>query len=273
MVHEELNEVKRIARAAGAILLRYYCALETIEWKSPGDPVTVADREASDLIVRELEGLFPDDAILSEELPDHDARLTRSRVWMIDPMDGTREFIDHREDFAVQIGLTIDGTPTLGVVYQPTADKLYYADRAKGAFLERGGEVTGLQVSNESSASRLTMAMSRSHRSGRVDRIANELRILQSIRMGSVGLKVGTICEARTHLYLHLGNKTQIWDTCAPEAILRESGGRMTDVFGDPLEYRQSDVKNQRGVIASNTVIHDRTLAVVQRILSEKNVS
>ncbi len=174
MVHEELNEVKRIARAAGAILLRYYCALETIEWKSPGDPVTVADREASDLIVRELEGLFPDDAILSEELPDHDARLTRSRVWMIDPMDGTREFIDHREDFAVQIGLTIDGTPTLGVVYQPTADKLYYADRAKGAFLERGGEVTGLQVSNESSASRLTMAMSRSHRSGRVDRIANE---------------------------------------------------------------------------------------------------
>src|SRR5262249_37085201 len=152
----------------------------------------------------------------------------------------------------------------LGVVYQPTADKLYAASRGAGAFLENRGVTSALRVSAESAALQMTIAMSRSHRSARVDRIASDLRIAQSIRMGGVGLKVGTICEARAHLYIHLGNKTHIWDTCAPEAILTEAGGRMTDAYGDPLDYTQLEVKNPRGVIASNALIHDRVLSIVR---------
>jgi 3'(2'), 5'-bisphosphate nucleotidase len=268
MVHDELTEVKRIARAAGTILMQYYRELETVEWKAPGDPVTIADLEASDLIVQELQLLFPDDAILSEEMPDSAARLSRRRVWMVDPMDGTREFIEHREDFAVQIGLTVDGSPTLGVVFQPSKDKLYSADRGRGAHLESGGFTTRLEVSAESAAANLTIALSRSQRSGRVDRVASNLRIPHSIRMGGVGLKVGIICEGGAHIYVHLGDKTHIWDTCAPEAILREAGGTITDAYGKPLDYRSYLVRNPRGVVASNGRIHDRALTVIERILS-----
>lgn len=267
MVPEELIEVKRVARAAGRILMRYYRALDTVEWKSPGDPVTVADREANDFIVEELRRLFPEDAILSEEMADTGDRLTQRRVWMIDPMDGTREFIEHRPDFAVQIGLIVDGTPTLGVVYQPITDKLFFAERGRQAFLENGGNTTRLHVSKESTSSQMAIVLSRSHRSGRVDLIAQEFGIRHSLRMGGVGLKVGLICEGQAHLYLHLGNKTHVWDTCAPEAILTEAGGRMTDAFGDPLQYTRAEVTNPHGVIASTGLIHDRVLAVVHRVL------
>src|SRR5262249_455859 len=107
-MRDELNEVRRIARDAGAILSKYYEQAPSIEGKAPGDPVTVADREASEFIVRELSELFPTDGILSEEMPDDPARIHRSRVWMVDPMDGTREFIAHRPDFAVMIGLIVE---------------------------------------------------------------------------------------------------------------------------------------------------------------------
>jgi len=264
----ELSEIKRIARRAGAILLSYYRSDANVDWKAPGDPVTAADRDASEYIVGELRILFPDDAILSEEEPDDPKRLSSTRVWMIDPMDGTREFIAHREDFSVMIGLIIKGQPKLGVVYQPVKDKLYSAAESLGAVLEDQSGTRNLQVSLEDTASKLTMARSRSHRSSRVDRIAETLRIGQSIAMGSVGLKVGLICEGQAHLYVHLGNMTQIWDTCAPDAILREAGGRMTDVYGNPLRYVDRDVKNKHGVIASNGMIHDRVLRVAQSVIT-----
>src|SRR5439155_4144068 len=101
-----------------------------------------------------------DYGVLCEEEPDDLSRLQRTHVWMIDPMDGTREFIEDRDEFAVQIGLVVDRTPVLGVVYQPTAGKLYYAARGLGAFLDSGGSVSKLHVSAEQVASRLTIVES-----------------------------------------------------------------------------------------------------------------
>src|SRR2546427_376877 len=123
----ELDVAKKLAVEAGGILLTYYKQGISIDWKAPNDPVTVADREASDLIVGNLKRAFPEHAVLCEEEPDDLVRLKRSHVWMIDPMDGTREFIAHRDEFAVQIGLVVKGTPVLGVVYQPVTRKFYYA--------------------------------------------------------------------------------------------------------------------------------------------------
>src|SRR5262249_36867133 len=134
-----------------------------------------------------------------------------------------------------QIGLIIDGIPVVGAVYQPTTKKLYYAGRGMGAFLESNGERTPLHVSKEETASRITMAMSRSHRSVRVEAIRERLRIPNVLQMGSVGLKVGAVCEGRAHLYVHTGSRTHVWDTCGPEAILREAGGIMTDISNQPL--------------------------------------
>src|SRR5215831_269164 len=266
-MQKELAVAKQLALDAGAVLMDYYQRTVSVDWKAPGDPVTAADREASELIVTNLVRKFPDHAVLSEEEPDNLRRLTESHVWMIDPMDGTREFIEHRGEFAVQIGLVVEGTPVLGVVFQPTTNKLYYAAQGLGAFLESNGTVTPLHVSTEQAAARVTMAVSRSHRSARVEAIRERLKIKNVIRMGSVGLKVGAVCEGLAHLYLHTGSSTHLWDTCAPEAILREAGGRMTDVSNNFLKYRAKDLRNPHGLIASNGVIHERAVRITQSVL------
>jgi len=267
-MEKELELAKSLALDAGKILMDYYHRGTSIDWKAPGDPVTAADREASDLIVGGLRREFSDHAVLCEEEPDDLDRLHRTHVWMIDPMDGTREFIEHRGEFAVQIGLVVGQTPVLGVVYQPTADKLYFAARGLGDFLQSGASVTRLHVSTEQTASRLTIVESRSHRSARVQAIRQALRIGESIVTGSVGLKVGTVCEGRAHLYVHPGHRTQLWDTCAPEAILREAGGRMTDISNAPLRYDTAEVRNLNGIVATNGVIHDRVVEVTQSVLA-----
>jgi 3'(2'), 5'-bisphosphate nucleotidase len=264
----ELEVAKRLALGAGSILMEHYQRGTSVDWKAPGDPVTVADREASEFIVGSINREFPEHAVLCEEEPDDLVRLRRSHVWMIDPMDGTREFIEHRDEFAVQIGLAVEGTPVLGVVYQPTARKLYYAARGLGAFLETNGSITSLHVSPEQVASRMTIAESRSHRSARVQAIRQTLRIPESILTGSVGLKIGIVCEGRAHLYVHTGRRTYLWDTCGPEAILREAGGRMSDVSNAPLRYDTSEIQNLHGIIATNGVIHDRVVQVTQSVLA-----
>jgi 3'(2'), 5'-bisphosphate nucleotidase len=268
VMEKELETAKQLAVAAGSILMKYYGHSGPVDWKAPGDPVTAADRAANEFIVTSLAREFPSHGILSEEETDDFVRLERSHVWMIDPMDGTKEFIDHRGDFAVQIGLVVDGLPALGVVYQPTTKKLYYASNGIGAFLEAdGAPAIPLHVSPEHTASRMTIAVSRSHRSARVDAIRERLQIKDSIQMGSVGLKVGLVCEGRAHLYIHTGAGTKLWDTCGPEAILREAGGRMTDVSNNPLQYDVREIKNFNGTIASNGVIHDRAVQATQSVL------
>jgi 3'(2'), 5'-bisphosphate nucleotidase len=267
-MEKELAIAKKLALEAGAILMEYYQQAYSVDWKAPGDPVTAADRRASQLIVSNLSREFPSHAILSEEEPDNLRRLEESHVWMIDPMDGTREFIEHRDEFAVQIGLTVDGTPVLGVVYQPVTKKLYYAAKGMGAFLETAGAKAPLRVSSEEKAGEMTMAVSRHHRLGRVDAIRQQLRIPNVVRIGSVGLKVGALCEGVAHLYIHAGNLTHLWDTCGPEAILREAGGRLTDISNEPLQYRGRPLKNPNGIIASNGVIHDRAVNVTQSVLA-----
>jgi 3'(2'), 5'-bisphosphate nucleotidase len=113
----------------------------------------------------------------------------------------------------------------------------------------------------------MTIAESRSHRSARVEAIRQRLNIPESILMGSVGLKIGLVCEGRAHLYVHTGPRTHLWDTCGPEAILREAGGRMTDVANAPLQYDTPEVKNLRGIIGTNGVIHDRVVSATQAVL------
>ena len=265
---KELEIAKKLALGAGSILIDHYKHGISVDWKAPGDPVTAADREASEFIVGNLKREFPEHAVLCEEEPDDLVRLERSHVWMIDPMDGTREFIEHRGEFAVQIGLVVNGTPVVGVVFQPTARKLYYAAQGAGAFLESDGPVIPLHVSPEEAAARLTIVESRSHRSARVQAIRERMRIPESIMTGSVGLKVGIVCEGRAHLYVHPGHRTHLWDTCGPEAILREAGGRMSDISNAPLKYDTAEVRNMNGIVATNGAIHDRAVQVTQSVLA-----
>jgi 3'(2'), 5'-bisphosphate nucleotidase len=254
---EDMEAARTLAVRAGAILLEHY-SQPAVAWKGRGNPVTEADRSASAFIVRELQRLFPEDGILSEEEPDDPNRLSKSRVWIIDPLDGTMEFIRHLDEFAIMIGLSIDGIAKVGVVYQPMTEKLFYAALGCGAFLVENRITRLLQVSRESNPVAMTMALSRSHHSADVDAIQRQLGINKTVLSGSIGLKVGLICEGRAHLFINSSRNTSLWDTCAPEVILHEAGGRMTDLRNAPLHYGGSVVRNLRGVVASNGTIHDR---------------
>jgi 3'(2'), 5'-bisphosphate nucleotidase len=181
-------------------------------------------------------------------------------------MDGTTEFVAHRDEFAVMIGLAIHGKPVMGVVYQPTEGKLYYAVAGSGAFMEQHEMRQPLQVSREADVSRVVVAVSRTHDSARAQQIRDALQIRRTLQFGSAGLKIGKICEGIAHLYLVLGAGTSQWDTCAPEAILHEAGGRMTDMAGNPLRYNVAEPRNLRGLVASNGVIHDRVIEALGHV-------
>jgi 3'(2'), 5'-bisphosphate nucleotidase len=262
----ELEKAKDLAVRAGAILLDHYAHPPKVAWKGLNDPVTDADRAASDFLIGELTRHFPGDGVVSEEMADSEARLARSRVWMVDPMDGTKEFIARRDEFAVMVGLAVNGRSSLGVVYQPVSRKLYYAAEGHGAWRLFEGQEVGLNVSSESDPAKLVLAVSRSHPSRRVERIRRQFGIEQTLPSGSMGLKVCLICEKRAHLYLHMTAHTFQWDTCAPEAILTEAGGRLTDLDGNALVYNSKDLRNAHGVIASNGVLHDQVVAVARQL-------
>jgi 3'(2'), 5'-bisphosphate nucleotidase len=269
----ELEISLRLARDAGAAILDLYRKPIEIEQKdsfSDREPVTEADRVANDLIVNGLQREFPDDGILAEESVDTAHRLGKHRVWMIDPLDGTTGFIDGNGDFAVQIGLAQNSEAVLGVVYQPVTGVLYRAVRGQGCWIERPNFMPErATVSTQNELHLMRLAASRSHRSPRMDRVVNAFAVKQEVRRGSVGIKVGLICEQQCDLYVHLSPRTKQWDTCAPEIILHEAGGQITDLFGQRLRYNVPEVQNRNGLVASNGVAHEKILAALDPLLNE----
>ena len=270
---QEMSVALELAREAGAAILDVYEGPLEIEQKAGADdrePVTQADKIANEIIVTRLSREFPEDGILAEESIDTERRLAKSRVWMIDPLDGTTGFIEGNGDFAVQIGLAENGECMLGVVYQPLTGILYRAVRGGGAWVERpemGPERA--KVSDHIKLATMRLAASRSHRSPRMDRVVQRFGVKQEVRRGSVGIKVGLIVEQQCDLYVHLSPRTKQWDTCAPEIILREAGGKLTDLFGRPLLYNSPEVQNRNGIVASNGVAHGQVIAALGPLLAE----
>jgi len=269
----ELSTAIELAREAGAAILDYYDGPLKIEQKSDSgdfEPVTQADKAANEIIVQRLLREFPDDGILAEESLDTSRRLSKERVWMIDPLDGTTGFIDGNGDFAVQIGLAKNGKPVMGVVYQPLTGVLYRSVRDGGTWIERPEfEVERGRVSDHTDVSTMRLAASRSHRSPRMDQVFQAFGFKEEVRRGSVGIKVGLIVERQCDLYIHLSPRTKQWDTCAPEIILHEAGGKLTDLFGQPLTYNNPDLQNRNGVVASNAVAHEHIIHSLQPLLRE----
>jgi 3'(2'), 5'-bisphosphate nucleotidase len=273
LYERELSLALKLAREAGALALQYYGSTLRVEYKGSDEkePVTEADHAANELIVNNLCAAFPDDGILAEESVDTSARLEKKRVWMIDPLDGTSGFIARNGDFAVQIGLSCEGESVLGVVYQPLPDVMQWAVRGTGAWIERTGfapQERG-RVSDRREISQMRLAASRTHRSPRMDQIVRALGVLEEVRRGSVGVKVGLIVEQQCDLYVHLSSRTKQWDTCAPEVILREAGGEFTDLFGLPLDYNVPDVQNRNGIVATNGAAHTRVIEKLAPLLKE----
>ncbi len=273
--HRELEVARRIALEAGKLLLEVYATEFHVEDKpDEGGPVTLADQRANAFIVAELARAFPSDPVVAEETAEEDARRVRparGRCWFVDPMDGTREFVDRNGMFAVQIGLAVDGEAVCGVVYAPVTRKLYAGAVDGGATLEvDGAQPPPLRVSPPpADTSGLRLLVSRSHKSKKTALIRNALGITQVAEHGSVGLKCGLVAEGVADLYLHPSPRSYRWDACGPEAIIRGAGGVLLDFAGQPYRYDGTELQNVRGLFACAREAVPAVLPVLQRVAKE----
>jgi 3'(2'), 5'-bisphosphate nucleotidase len=255
----ELEIAMRLAKEAGVLVARIQGGGELgVEMKPGDEPVTVADRLASELIIAGLTAAFPGDPLISEEAEPEPGALGSSRLWLIDPIDGTKDFIRGEDGYSVMIGLVMNGRPVLGVVHMPAQDRTFWGT-PDGAWVRIGDTVTPLAVSTIGSAGEARLVASKSHRGSDIDRVKTELGIADELNVASVGVKLCLIAMGVRDLYVNPSAKTKVWDTCAPEAILERAGGRLSDVFGTPINYTH-ELKHVRGLVASNGHIHDEVV-------------
>lgn len=269
----ELAELVRIARAAADIVMEVYASPFTVQMKGPGDPVTVADQRANDLLCREIAASFPGEAIVAEEdaprtEEEMRALVTRERVFFVDPLDGTREFADRRAEFSVMIGAAIRGRAALGVLVLPVTGEVLLGDaRAPGTALieARDGAAAPLRVTDLRDPSRARLMVSRSRRPRLVGPLAERLGIPTVIPCGSVGVKVARVAMADADLYVHGGGGIKSWDLCGPEAVLAAAGGRVTTLAGEPVDYA-ADIVHTKGFVGTNGALHEVVLASIAEL-------
>lgn len=275
---KELRLAMKLARdAGGAVMARYQRSDLDVQSKGAEGPVTEADRAAHRLIVGELAEAFPNDVVLSEEgdgeSDNDDRRLKGDRTWIVDPLDGTADFIAQNGEFSILIGLAVGGKPIMGVVYQPVGENLFYAVTGQGAFVEAGEKPpTRLRVSDEKHIDRMTATVSRNHRSRSLDRMLEAIQPRNEVTCGSVGLKIAQVILGQADLYFHPSDRVKLWDTAAPQVLLEEAGGVLTDFAGEPLVYDRAEVAHLHGIAASNGLAHTQLLALVRPVAVEEKL-
>jgi 3'(2'), 5'-bisphosphate nucleotidase len=270
MFEQELSVAAQLAKEAGRILMEIYARDFTVAYKGKNDPVTEADQLANAYLVEALRQHFPADGIVAEESPERGDALTKSRCWFVDPLDGTKEFIAKNGEFSVMLGLAIDGVSRVGAVYQPALDKLYLGAQGGEAWLVSGAAKQVLRVSDKASGKALKLVVSRSHRPTSIAQIMDKLGATEEMPSGSVGVKVGLIAEQRADLYVHVSDKSSLWDACGPEAILHAAGGRFVHVDGTPISYRSAEMQNKKGILAVNASAYDEVLPVVRAVAADE---
>ncbi len=239
-----LDAVVTIARAAGDVILPYYRADVTVDDKADGSPVTAADQAADALIVPALRTLTPAVPVVAEESVDagHVPDVSGGRFWLVDPLDGTKEFINRRRDFTVNIGLIWDGTPVLGVVHTPVDGVVWAGATGHGAWEEDAdGARTAIRVRSPG-ADGLTIVASRSHRNPELEAYIATLTVKESVSRGSA-LKFCIVARGDADLYPRTG-PTMEWDTAAGQAVLLAAGGSMTKFDGSPFDYAKPGFLN-----------------------------
>lgn len=267
MKEEILEKAIKTAKKAGQAALSFYNSDYEVKDKGGDSPLTQADLESNKIILESLSEFGF--GILSEETEDSPERLKENKVWIIDPLDGTKDFIHKTGEFSVMIGLVekIDEIfePILGVVYLPAQDLFYYGARGKGAFKkERGGSEEKINVSHLDKFTDFRMVSSRFHSSELEEKLSQELGFKDKVPCGSAGVKVCKIAEGKAEININPSDKTWEWDICAPNAILREAGGSITDLEGRHFSYNKKDPRNLKGYMASNGLVHQRLIKKIK---------
>ncbi|MDA3833454.1 MAG: 3'(2'),5'-bisphosphate nucleotidase CysQ [Spirochaetales bacterium] len=242
----DIEIVCKIAKAAGEAIMRIYGEDDfAIEMKADNSPLTAADKASHEVIVAGLQKYWPDIPILSEEGEDipYEERKNWQRFWLVDPIDGTKEFIKRNGEFTVNIALIEGQSPVAGVVYVPAQEKLYWGEVAKGAWLQQGtDEPKPIRVRKPDLEKGLTVVMSRSHPSPELEAYLKTLKVADAVSVGS-SLKLCVVAEGKADLYPRLG-PTMEWDTAAGQSVVECAGGMVYTAEGMPLRYGKESLLN-----------------------------
>ena len=247
-----MPHLRETAGRAGAAINEIRGALENVEQKTDGSPVTAADRASHDIIMPVLTNLDMPYPVISEEGDLSGADACPVTYWLVDPLDGTKEFIKGLDEFTVNIALVAENLPILGIVYLPATGLMYYAVKGEGAWREASGEnaVRRIMTTGGGSTGPLTAVVSRSHASPETKAYLEKLGIDQTIARGS-SLKMCAVAEGLADIYPRL-NPTWYWDTAAGAAIALEAGCTLTDPEGKPLDYDLSRALKHHGFVLSS---------------------
>lgn len=222
-----------------------------IEYKSDDSPLTAADKAANRIIVDRLRSNFPQYAILSEEEKDQKERLSNDYCFVVDPLDGTKEFVKRNGQFTVNIALAYRQQPVLGVIYVPVSGALYYAAKGNGAFVQRAGkEPVKLSVSDNTDRSSLKVVMSNSHGCAQMDELVEKYQLTNFVKIGS-SLKGCMVASGEADVYYRF-NPTMEWDTAAMHCIAEEAGAVFRQMDGSPMLYNREDSLNAKGFYIIN---------------------
>jgi len=249
-----LPRVEALAREAGALILAVYATDFAVRGKADRSPVTAADECAEAHIVPALRALQPAWPVVAEEAAARgEAPAAASAFWLVDPLDGTREFVVRNGEFTVNIALVVAGEPLLGVVYLPVLDRLYAGVVGQGAWCVEGGVRRGIRC-RAVPAQGLTVVCSRAHGDGAaLDTWLAGQRVAARIDAGS-SLKFGLIAAGVADAYARFG-RTMEWDTAAGHAVLVAAGGSVRDVTGLPLRYGKPDFENPHFIARGQSAV------------------
>ncbi len=257
MLHHALEVAKTAAQRAGEVICSYYSSRYEVREKGADNPVTTADLAANRVLRQVLLHAFPEAGWLSEESVDDPRRLQCDWVWVVDPLDGTKEFIQGIDEFVVVIALVIQQEVALAVTYNPVHQELLYACRGEGAFCN--GEP--IRVSTTARLQGAVVLASRSEtKRGEFERFRDVLTIQP---VGSVAYKLAQVAQGKGDLTFSLVPKNER-DICAGTLLVTEAGGRVSDPQGRPLRFNQPNPLRP-GVVATNGLLHAQTLQLIQQ--------
>ncbi len=245
MTNNQLHQIVAIAIKAGHAIMEIYADPEfSVTAKADASPLTAADLASEKVIQAGLAALGLGWPVLSEESAhaDYSVRKHWQRFWLVDPLDGTKEFVKRNGEFTVNIALVENGKPVLGVVYAPVLDVCYYAALGIGAFVQRGKTITPISVTTHEPGRPIKVVASRSHSDERTTALLAQLGDYQCVSMGS-SLKLCLVAEGAAHFYPRLG-PTMEWDTAAAHAVVSVAGGVVQDHEGNELIYNKADLHN-----------------------------
>lgn len=249
---EVLNTLKELAVKAGEAIMSVYNTDFEVDYKEDESPLTMADRKANAIIVEQLRTQYPEYAILSEEEKDDRKRMSNDNCFIVDPLDGTKEFVKRNGEFTVNIALSHKGTPVAGVIYVPVTKDLYYASKEEGAFKQDGttGEVCKLKVSDK--VTDLIWVGSKSHSSEKEAALiqAHQSVINETISAGS-SLKGCMVAEGKADIYYRFGYTCE-WDTAAMQCIAEQAGAIVKQMDLTPLTYNRENTLNEKGFFIVN---------------------